>query len=145
MGEYDVVIDTHFSGICHTDIHFAHSDWLPGIYPMVPGHEIAGVVSAVGSNVTKFKVGDHAGVGCMVNSCGECHTCKYEHQEQWCENNKTIYTYSWEDSFHNNEPTYGGYSNNIVVSENFVISIPKEAPLDKAAPCFARALLCIRL
>ncbi|MCQ2873472.1 NAD(P)-dependent alcohol dehydrogenase [Helicobacter pylori] len=137
MGEYDVVIDTHFSGICHTDIHFAHSDWLPGIYPMVPGHEIAGVVSAVGSKVTKFKVGDHAGVGCMVNSCGECHTCKHEHQEQWCENNKTIYTYSWEDSFHNNEPTYGGYSNNIVVSENFVISIPKEAPLDKAAP-----LLC---
>ncbi|BBI25036.1 zinc-dependent alcohol dehydrogenase [Helicobacter pylori PMSS1] len=94
-------------------------------------------MSAVGSKVTKFKVGDHAGVGCMVNSCGECHTCKHEHQEQWCENNKTIYTYSWEDSFHNNEPTYGGYSNNIVVSENFAISIPKEAPLDKAAP-----LLC---
>ena len=85
---------------------------------MVPGHEIAGKVAAVGKNVTKFKIGDYAGVGCMVNSCGECEACKKSH-EQFCERGQTVLTYDCKDHFHNDEPTYGGYSNNIVVSEKF--------------------------
>lgn len=106
------------------------------IYPMVPGHEIAGRVVAIGSKVSKFKVGDYAGVGCMVNSCGKCDACKRS-QEQFCENGQCVFTYNCQDCFHNNEPTYGGYSNNIVVNEHFAVCVPKDAPLDKVAP-----LLC---
>ena len=106
-----------------------------GIYPMVPGHEIAGKVVAVGSKVSKFKPGDYAGVGCMVNSCGECEACKASN-EQYCERGM-VATYDCYDYFHNNEPTFGGYSNNIVVSENFAVTVPKDAPLEKVAP-----LLC---
>lgn len=135
MGENDIVIEILFSGICHSDIHSAKSEWHNGIYPMVPGHEIAGKVVAVGSKVSKFKVGDYAGVGCMVNSCGECEPCKRSN-EQYCERGM-VATYDCKDYFHNDEPTYGGYSNNIVVSENFAVNIPKDAPLDKVAP-----LLC---
>ncbi|WP_299548076.1 NAD(P)-dependent alcohol dehydrogenase [uncultured Helicobacter sp.] len=134
MGEKDIVIEILFAGICHSDIHSARSEWHAGIYPMVPGHEIAGRVVAVGSEVSKFKVGDYAGVGCMVNSCGECEACKRS-QEQFCQ--KCIFTYNCQDCFHNNEPTYGGYSNNIVVNEHFAVCVPQNAPLDKVAP-----LLC---
>lgn len=136
LGDNDILIEILFAGICHSDIHSARSEWHEGIYPMVPGHEIAGRVVAVGKNVTKFKVGDYAGVGCMVNSCGECEACKRS-QEQFCENGKVVFTYDCKDCFHDNEPTYGGYSNNIVVSEKFAINVPNDAPLEKVAP-----LLC---
>ncbi len=135
LGENDILIEILFAGICHSDIHSARSEWHEGIYPMVPGHEIAGKVVAVGSKVSKFKVGDYAGVGCMVNSCGECEPCKASN-EQYCERGM-VATYDCHDYFHDNEPTYGGYSNNIVVSENFAINVPQDAPLDKVAP-----LLC---
>ncbi len=103
---------------------------------MVPGHEIAGKVIAVGEKVKKFKVGDYAGVGCMVNSCKECEACKSS-QEQFCENGKTVFTYNCLDYFHGDEPTYGGYSDNIVVDEDFAVTVPQNAPLEKVAP-----LLC---
>ena len=135
LGENDILIEILFAGICHSDIHSARSEWKEGIYPMVPGHEIAGKVVAVGSKVSKFKVGDYAGVGCMVNSCGECEACKASN-EQYCERGM-VATYDCHDYFHNNEPTYGGYSNNIVVSENFAVNVPQDAPLEKVAP-----LLC---
>ena len=135
MGENDILIEILYAGVCHSDIHSARSEWREGIYPMVPGHEIAGQVVAVGSKVTKFKVGDYAGVGCMVNSCGECEACKISH-EQFCERG-FVATYNSKDYFHDNEVTYGGYSNNIVVSEKFAITVPKDAPLEKVAP-----LLC---
>lgn len=134
LGERDILMEILFAGICHSDIHNARSEWGEGIYPMVPGHEIAGRVIAVGSKVSKFKVGDFAGVGCMVNSCGECEACKASN-EQFCQN--TIYTYNCKDCFHEGEPTYGGYSDNLVVSEDFAVTVPQNAPLDKVAP-----LLC---
>ncbi|MBM0637411.1 NAD(P)-dependent alcohol dehydrogenase [Campylobacter sp. VicNov18] len=136
VGDNDVLIKILYAGICHSDIHTAKSEWGEATYPCVPGHEIAGEVLAVGKNVSKFKVGDYAGVGCMVNSCGECEACKNS-QEQFCENSKTVFTYNSKDVFHDNENTYGGYSNNIVVNENFAICVPKDAALDKVAP-----LLC---
>ena len=136
IGANDVLIKIKFCGICHSDIHTARSEWGKATYPCVPGHEIAGEIIAIGENVSKFKVGDFAGVGCMVNSCGECEACKAS-LEQFCQNGKTIYTYNSKDVFHDNETTYGGYSNNIVVSENFAIKVPKNAPLEKIAP-----LLC---
>ncbi|KGI56854.1 alcohol dehydrogenase [Campylobacter sp. MIT 97-5078] len=136
LGEKDILIEILFAGICHSDVHSAKSEWHEGIYPMIPGHEIAGRVIAVGSKVSKFKVGDYAGVGCMVNSCGECEACK-KSQEQFCMNGKATFTYDCIDSFHDNEPTYGGYSNNIVVHEHFAVCVPSDAPLEKVAP-----LLC---
>lgn len=136
LGDGDILIEILYSGICHSDIHTARDEWGGTIYPCVPGHEIAGQVVAVGKNVSKFKVGDYAGVGCMVNSCGECDACKAS-MEQFCERGKTIYTYNSSDCFHGGENTYGGYSNNIVVSEKFAIKVAKNAPLDKVAP-----LLC---
>ncbi len=135
IGENDILIDIKFAGICHSDIHTAKSEWGEAAYPCVPGHEIAGEVIAVGSGVTKFKVGDLAGVGCMVNSCGECEPCQKSFQ-QFCEKG-AIFTYNSLDRFHNDEITKGGYSNNIVVSEKFAIKVPAGAPLDKVAP-----LLC---
>lgn len=136
IGENDILIKIKYSGICHSDIHTARSEWGKAIYPCVPGHEIAGEVIAIGEKVSKFKVGDLAGVGCMVNSCGECEACKAS-LEQFCQNGKTIYTYNSKDVFHDNENTYGGYSNNIVVSEKFAIKVPNNTPLEKVAP-----LLC---
>lgn len=136
LGEKDILIEILYAGICHSDIHSARSEWGEGIYPMVPGHEIAGKVIAVGEKVKKFKVGDYAGVGCMVNSCKECEACKSS-QEQFCENGKTVFTYNCLDYFHGDEPTYGGYSNNIVVDEDFAVTVPQNAPLEKVAP-----LLC---
>ncbi|EKR6217334.1 NAD(P)-dependent alcohol dehydrogenase [Campylobacter coli] len=136
VGDNDILIKILYAGICHSDIHTARSEWGEAVYPCVPGHEIAGEVIAVGKNVSKFKVGDYAGVGCMVNSCGECEACK-KSQEQFCEKGQTIYTYNSCDIFHDNENTYGGYSNNIVVSEKFAVYVPKDAPMEKVAP-----LLC---
>jgi alcohol dehydrogenase (NADP+) len=135
VGPKDVLIDIKFAGICHSDIHTARQEWREIEYPFVPGHEIAGVVSAVGPEVTKYKVGDHVGVGCLVNSCGECEYCK-EGNEHYCIK-KSVGTYADHDRFGNGELTQGGYSSQIVVTENFVLRIPDSLALDEAAP-----LLC---
>ena len=133
VGSNDVLIEILYAGICHSDIHMVEGK--SSNTPLVVGHEIAGRVIQVGSSVTKFKVGDFAGVGCMVNSCGECESC-LDNLEQYCLN-RAVFTYGSRDRFHNNEITQGGYSDNIVVSEDFTILIPDNAELDKAAP-----LLC---
>jgi uncharacterized zinc-type alcohol dehydrogenase-like protein len=132
-GPHDVAIDIKFAGICHSDIHTVKAEWGKPNYPVVPGHEIAGVVTAVGSEVSKHKVGDHVGVGCMVNSCGHCSSCKAG-LEQYCKNGAT-FTYNAIDK--DGTPTQGGYSQAVVVNENFVVHIPESIPLDLAAP-----LLC---
>ncbi|MGW6910496.1 NAD(P)-dependent alcohol dehydrogenase [Streptomyces sp. NPDC054940] len=133
VGEFDVLIDIKFAGICHSDIHQVHEGWGEAIFPMVPGHEIAGIVSEVGSGVTKYQVGDRVGVGCMVDSCRECENCKAG-LEQYCTGGN-VGTYNALDK--NGEPTYGGYSEKIVVAESFVVRIPDSLSLDVAAP-----LLC---
>ncbi|MET8175110.1 NAD(P)-dependent alcohol dehydrogenase [Streptomyces clavifer] len=133
VGEYDVLIDIKFAGICHSDIHQARDGWAEGIFPMVPGHEIAGVVTEAGPGVTRFAVGDRVGVGCMVDSCRECDNCKAG-LEQYCVKGNTG-TYNAVDK--NGEPTYGGYSSHIVVDENYTLRIPDGLALDEAAP-----LLC---
>ncbi|PCK22938.1 alcohol dehydrogenase [Bacillus pumilus] len=130
---HDILIDIQFSGICHSDIHSAFDDWGGGIFPMVPGHEITGVVAAVGDAVTKFKVGDRVGVGCFVDSCGTCEYCQND-DEQYCTKG-VVQTYNNLD--YDGEPTYGGYSQKIVVTERFVVSIPDQLSLDVASP-----LLC---
>jgi len=133
VGDEDVLIEILYSGICHTDLHQAASDWFQNVYPMIPGHEIVGRVKQVGKKVRNFEVGDYAGVGCMVdNTCNTCTTCK-EHEEQYCQ--KTIFTYGSKDV--DGTVTMGGYANNIVVTERFVVKIPPNAPLEKTAP-----LLC---
>ena len=133
--EHDVVIEIKFSGICHSDIHMTKDEWGFGAaYPMVPGHEISGVVTAVGSKVTKFKVGDHAGVGCMVDSCRECANCKKELENYCIPGSTQTYGSPEKDG---KGYTQGGYSNVIVTNEDFVLKIPKSLPLDKSAP-----LLC---
>jgi uncharacterized zinc-type alcohol dehydrogenase-like protein len=129
VGAYDVLIDIKFAGICHSDIHQVREGWGEAIFPMVPGHEIAGIVTEVGSAVTGFKVGDRVGVGCMVDSCRECENCKAG-QEQYCvQGNVPTYNGVGRDG----EPTYGGYSQKIVVDENYVVRIPEGLPLDTAA------------
>lgn len=132
--DHDVVIEIHFCGICHSDIHQARDEWGGAQFPMVPGHEIAGVVSRVGPGVKKFKVGDHVGVGCFVDSCRHCVNCE-RGDEQYCTNGMTG-TYNSTDR-ETKTPTQGGYSNQIVVDENYVLNIPKSLSLDVAAP-----LLC---
>ncbi len=134
VGEFDVLIDIKFAGICHSDIHQAREGWGEAIFPMVPGHEIAGIVAEVGSGITKYQVGDRVGVGCMVDSCRECDNCKAG-REQYCTGGGMIGTYNALDK--NGEPTYGGYSQKIVVDENYVVRIPDGLSLDVAAP-----LLC---
>ncbi len=131
--EFDVLIDIKFAGICHSDIHQAQEGWGEAIFPMVPGHEIAGVVSEVGPGVTKFKVGDRVGVGCMVDSCRECDNCKAGLEQYCVKGNIQTYNAIGKDG----EPTYGGYSEKVVVDENFVVRIPDGLSLDVAAP-----LLC---
>ncbi|MEV0124796.1 NAD(P)-dependent alcohol dehydrogenase [Streptomyces sp. NPDC050703] len=133
VGEFDVLIDIKYAGICHSDIHQARDGWGEGIFPMVPGHEIAGVVAEVGPGVTKFAVGDRVGVGCMVDSCRQCDNCKAG-LEQYCVRGN-VPTYNGLD--HGGEPTYGGYSTHIVVDEAFTVGIPEGISLDVAAP-----LLC---
>lgn len=96
VGDNDILIEIKFSGICHSDIHQLRGEWGPQKYPQVPGHEIAGVVAAAGKNVARFRVGDHAGVGCMVDSCGTCESCKHG-EEQHCDNDATFFTYGYSD------------------------------------------------
>lgn len=133
LDSHDVLIEIKYAGICHSDIHTAHGEWGPVNYPLVPGHEIAGIVTEVGAEVTKYKVGDRVGVGCMVNSCGECENCR-KGEEQYCLNGN-VPTYAGVDKY--GEPTQGGYSTHIVVTEDFVVRIPDSIELDAAAP-----LLC---
>jgi len=131
--EHDVAIDIKFCGICHSDIHQARDEWGHATFPMVPGHEIAGVVTAVGSKVTKYKIGDKVGVGCFVDSCRKCPQC-LKGLQQYCGVGMSL-TYNGTEK--DGTPTYGGYSEKIVVDENYVLRIPDNLPLDAAAP-----LLC---
>lgn len=131
---HDVLIDIKYCGVCHTDIHFVRNDWGISVYPMVPGHEIVGVVTKVGDHVKKYKEGDTVGVGCMVESCRVCDNCN-EGQQQYCLNGNT-FTYNAPEKGTGNI-TYGGYSNQIVVNEDFVLRVSDKLPLEKVAP-----LLC---
>ena len=132
--DHDVVIDIEFSGICHSDIHQVNNGWGASTYPMVPGHEIAGIVTAVGTQVTRYKVGDRVGVGNFVDSCRKCRPC-LQGLEQYCVEGAT-WTYNAVER-DGKTPTQGGYSNKIVVDENYVLRIPDNLPMDGAAP-----LLC---
>lgn len=136
VGDNDILIEIKYSGICHSDIHTIKGHWGKQMYPQVPGHEIAGIVTAVGKNVTKFKVGDKAGVGCMVDSCMKCESCK-NGEEHHCETTGMVGTYGAPDKTSPSGITQGGYSNNIVVTEHFAIKIPENIDLKYAAP-----LLC---
>ena len=129
----DVLIDIAFAGICHSDIHTVRDEWGAAHYPLTPGHEIAGTVAAVGAGVTRYAVGDRVGVGCFVDSCGECENCK-NGQEQFC-TTRGVGTYNSEGF--DGEITQGGYAQQVVVSERFVLRIPDGIELDVAAP-----LLC---
>jgi uncharacterized zinc-type alcohol dehydrogenase-like protein len=135
LGPKDVLIEIKYAGICHSDIHTARQEWGEIDYPIVPGHEIAGVVAEVGADVTKHVVGDRVGVGCLVNSCGTCANCA-KGLEQYCLNGN-VGTYDSVDTYGNGERTQGGYSTHIVVTENFVVRIPEGIALENAAP-----LLC---
>jgi uncharacterized zinc-type alcohol dehydrogenase-like protein len=133
VGPTDVLIDIKYCGICHSDIHTVRGEWGEITYPLVPGHEIAGVVAEVGADVTRHAVGDRVGVGCMVGSCGTCPSCQ-KGEEQYClEGN--IQTYGSVDA--DGTITQGGYSSHVVVREDFVVKIPDALGLDVAAP-----LLC---
>jgi uncharacterized zinc-type alcohol dehydrogenase-like protein len=132
-GATDVQMEILYSGVCHSDIHQAKNEWGNSIYPMVPGHEIVGRVTAVGSNVTSFKVGDLAGVGCIVDSCRQCNSCK-DGTEQFCENGM-VGTYN--SMGKDGKPTYGGYSKHIVVDESYTLHISDKLDLKGVAP-----LLC---
>ncbi len=136
VGDNDILIEIKYSGICHSDIHTIRGHWGKQVYPQVPGHEIAGIVTAVGKNVTKFKVGDKAGVGCMVDSCMKCESCK-NGEEHHCETTGMVGTYGAPDKTSPSGITQGGYSSNIVVTEHFAIKIPESIDLKYAAP-----LLC---
>jgi alcohol dehydrogenase (NADP+) len=133
VGPHDVAIDIKFAGICHSDIHTARGEWGQPHFPIVVGHEIAGVVSEVGPEVTRYAVGDRVGVGCMVDSCRECSSCTAG-QEQYC---KVGFTGTYNAIGRDGQVTQGGYSSAIVVDENYVLRIPDSLPLDAAAP-----LLC---
>ena len=134
VGPKDVQFDIQYCGVCHSDLHQVRNEWGGTTYPIVPGHEIVGRVTKVGSDVTKFKVGDIAGVGCLVDSCRECDNCE-KGLEQFCRNGSTG-TYNAKDK-QSGGVTYGGYSNQIVVDEAFVLKVSEKLPLEKVAP-----LLC---
>lgn len=133
-GPNDVLIEILYSGICHSDIHQVRNEWNNSIYPMVPGHEIVGRVAQVGKKVKKFKVGDLAGVGCFVDSCGKCKSCKTG-DEHYCEEH-TAFTYNGTE-MDKKTPTYGGYSSQIVVDQDYALKVSKKLPLKGVAP-----LLC---
>jgi len=134
VGANDIRIEILYSGICHSDLHQARDDWGGSQYPMVPGHEIIGRVVEVGADVTRLKIGDFAGVGCLVDSCRHCDACEHD-LEQYCENGAT-FTYNSTDR-HTGEATQGGYSDHIVVEQRFVVKVSEKLDLKAAAP-----LLC---
>jgi len=131
----DVAIDVLYCGVCHTDLHQARDEWRGTTFPCVPGHEIVGRVARVGSAVTKFKVGDLAAVGCMVDSCRTCPNCE-DGLEQYCDDGGTVFTYNSPDK-HSGGMTFGGYSEHVVVDEAFVLKVSDKADLAATAP-----LLC---
>jgi len=133
--ENDVLIEIDYCGVCHSDIHQVRDEWGGSIFPMVPGHEIVGRVTKVGSAVKNFKVGDLAGVGCMVDSCRTCNNCK-NHEEQYCTGTGFVGTYNSRER-DGKTPTYGGYSSQIVVHQDFVLKVPTNLKLETVAP-----LLC---
>ncbi|MBU6404507.1 MAG: NAD(P)-dependent alcohol dehydrogenase [Proteobacteria bacterium] len=139
-GAHEVQIDIKYCGVCHSDIHQVRDEWGGSVFPMVPGHEIVGVVSQVGSQVGKWKVGDVVGVGCFVDSCRHCEACK-EGEEQFCAEGMSATYNGYErkpgGGLDTTRPTYGGYSTRITVDENYVLRIPANMPLERAAP-----LLC---
>ncbi|HYO62312.1 MAG TPA: NAD(P)-dependent alcohol dehydrogenase [Pyrinomonadaceae bacterium] len=134
VGARDVLIEILYCGVCHSDIHQARNEWGNSIYPMVPGHEIVGRVARVGAQVTQFKEGDLAGVGCFVDSCRTCGNCR-EGVEQYCENH-LVATYNGTER-DEKTPTFGGYSSQIVVDEAYTLRVPAGLPLPNVAP-----LLC---
>ena len=133
VGPHDVQIEILYCGVCHSDIHQVRDEWGGSIFPMVPGHEIVGKITKVGDHVTKFKVGETAGVGCFVDSCRHCPSCQAG-LEQYCDNGM-VGTYNGRDK--EGAPTYGGYSNQIVVDENYTLHVSDKLPLSGVAP-----LLC---
>ncbi|MEO7524051.1 MAG: NAD(P)-dependent alcohol dehydrogenase [Ferruginibacter sp.] len=133
VGPHDVKIEIAFCGVCHSDLHQIKNEWFEGIFPMVPGHEIVGKIVDTGADVKKFKNGDLAGVGCLVDSCRTCDNCK-QGLEQYCLT-QSVATYNSRGK--DGVPTYGGYSNNIVVHEDFVVHVSDKLPLASVAP-----LLC---
>jgi alcohol dehydrogenase (NADP+) len=133
-GAQDIVIDILYCGLCHSDIHQVRDEWSKGHFPMVPGHEIVGRVSRVGAKVKKFKPGDNAGVGCFVDSCGQCENCK-SGLEQFCREG-AVFTYNSVEKDGKTQ-TYGGYSSQMVVKEDYALRIAPGVPLEKVAP-----LLC---
>jgi uncharacterized zinc-type alcohol dehydrogenase-like protein len=134
LGEHDVALDIAYAGICHSDIHQVREEWGPAIFPMVPGHEIAGTVSKIGSSVTKFKVGDRIGVGVFVDSCRSCVNCKAGLQQYCLEGMTGTYNGMERDG---KTVAMGGYSNYFVINEDYAVHIPENLPLDGVAP-----LLC---
>ena len=139
-GAHEVQIDIKYCGVCHSDIHQVRDEWGGSVFPMVPGHEIVGVVSQVGSQAGKWKVGDVVGVGCFVDSCRHCEACK-EGEEQFCSEGMSATYNGYErkpgSGLDTTRPTYGGYSTRITVDESYVLRIPANMPLERAAP-----LLC---
>ena len=131
---HDIQMDIHYCGVCHSDLHFARNEWGMTVFPVVPGHEIVGKVTAVGSHVKRFKVGDLAGIGCLVDSCRECDSCK-DGLEQYCTNG-AVFTYGGQERDGSGN-TYGGYSKSIVAHEDFVVHISDKLDLAAVAP-----LLC---
>lgn len=134
VGPHDILIEIQYCGVCHSDIHQVRSEWGPSKYPMVPGHEIVGKIVKVGNAVQKFRAGDLAGVGCMVDSCRVCDTCRSGH-EQFCRDG-AVWTYNSVER-DKKTLTYGGYSNKIVVDEAFALNVSDKLPLHAVAP-----LLC---
>ena len=130
VGPHDLLIEIYYCGICHSDIHHVRGEWGAVAYPVAPGHEIAGVVAAVGDEVTRYAVGDRVGVGCMVDSCRTCPSCR-KGEEQYCHHGATM-TYGSVDRY--GELTHGGYSTHLVVSEDFAVRIPDGLDLSVAAP-----------
>ncbi|MEC4749686.1 NAD(P)-dependent alcohol dehydrogenase [Methylomicrobium sp. Wu6] len=133
-GKHDVLIDILYCGVCHSDIHQARDEWGGAIYPMVPGHEIIGTILRIGSEVSRWHIGDTVGVGCFVDSCRQCESCEAG-EEQYCLHGAS-FTYNSREQ-DGKTPTYGGYSTQITVDESYVVRIPAGIPLERAAP-----LLC---
>lgn len=131
---HDILIEIHYCGICHSDIHQARNEWKNSLYPMVPGHEIVGIVTKIGSSVTQFQVNDVVGVGCFVDSCRVCSSC-IEGEEQFCKQHVALTYNSTEMDL--TTPTFGGYSSHIVVDEKYVLKVSKQLNLANVAP-----LLC---